>query len=162
MPRGKKSDSLTIYKVMLSYVETRNYSETARKLDMPESTVRKIIDDNREKEEFAKLCEEKRDEFVEKASRIIEKTTTLLERRIDTALEQQNELDKILDDVMDLKNKDANYKRKKALANKIEALQLNRLPELTTAIGTMFDKRALSKGENTSNTKLDVNITVVE
>jgi len=105
---------------------------------------------------------DKKEEFAEKATRIIDKATTLLERRIDTALEQQNELDKMLDDVMDLEDKDANYKRKKALANKIDALQLNRLSELTTAVGTLYDKRALAKGELTENSKLDVNITVVE
>ena len=57
---------------------------------------------------------------------------------------------------MYLEDKDANYKRKKALANKIDALQLNRLSELTTAVGTLYDKRALAKGESTENSNITV------
>ena len=120
MAQGKKTDSITIYKVMISYITTRNYSETARQLDMPESTVRKIIDDNRDNEEFAKLCEEKRDEFVDKATKIIDK-----------ALDRLN---KILED-------------------KEERIPVN---NLSTVIGTLYDKRALAKGETTTNTALTI------
>lgn len=120
MAKGKKTDNGTIYKVMLSYIVTRNYSETARQLDMPESTVRKIIDDNKDKEEFAKLCEEKRDEFVEKATRLIDKAL--------------NRLEKALDD------------------NK-ERIPVN---NLSTVIGTLYDKKSLSEGKATVNA--DINI----
>ena len=74
MAQGKKTDNETIYKVMLSVFSTNNYSETARQLDMPESTVEKIYKDNKDKPEFVKLCEEKRDDFIEKANQVIEKT----------------------------------------------------------------------------------------
>lgn len=158
MPRGKKTDNETIYKIMISMFSTNNFNETARQLNIPAKTVETIYKKNIEKEEFTKLRVQKNDEFTEKATRIIEKATTLLERRIDTALEQQNELDKILDDVMDLEDKDANYNRKKALANKIDALQLNRLSELTTAVGTLYDKRALSQGESTVNNTITINM----
>lgn len=120
MAKGKKTDSITIYKVMISYITTRNYSETARQLDMPESTVRKIIDDNKDNEEFAKLCEEKRDEFVDKATRIIDK-----------ALDR---LDKVLGD-------------------KEEKIPVN---NLSTVIGTLYDKRALAKGESTTNASMTI------
>lgn len=122
MAKGKKTDNETIYKVMLSYITTNNYSETARQLDMPESTVRKIIDDNKNKKEFAKLCEEKKDEFIEKADRIINKALERLENSLD---------------------------------NKKESIPVN---NLSTVIGTLYDKRALAKGEPTSNEKLTINI----
>jgi ActR/RegA family two-component response regulator len=61
--QGKKTDNETIYKVMVSYVYTNNASETARQLDMSSTTVDKIIKDNRNKEEFKKLWEEKKEEF---------------------------------------------------------------------------------------------------
>lgn len=122
MAQGQKTDNETIYKVMLSYITTNNYSETGRQLDMPESTVRKIVADNREKPEFTKLCEEKRDEFIEKADRIINKAL--------------NRLEDSLDD------------------------EENKIPvnNLSTVIGTLYDKRALAKGEPTSNEKLTINI----
>lgn len=158
MAQGKKTDNETIYKVMLSYITTRNYSETGRQLNMPESTVRKIIDDNKDKEEFAKLCEEKRDEFIEKADKIIYKATELLERRLDTALESQDEIEDMIQDVWNASEQEIKGAAKKALVNKLSRLQLNALNEITTALGTMYDKRALAKGEPTSNEKLTINI----
>lgn len=122
MAKGKKTDALTIYKVMLSYITTRNYSETARQLEMPESTVRKIIDDNKENEEFAILCEQKRDEFIERADRIINKALNRLEKELD---------------------------------DETERIPVN---NLSTVIGTLFDKRALSKGEATSRETLTLEI----
>lgn len=158
MAKGKKTDNETIYKIMLSVFRTNNFNETARQLKIPVKTVETLYKKNIKKEEFAKLCIDKKEEFVDKATRIIDKATTLLEQRIDVALEQQVELDKMLDDVMDLKDEDANYKRKKILANKIETLQLNRLSELTTAVGTLYDKRALAQGESTVNNTVTINM----
>lgn len=158
MAKGKKTDTETVYKIMISVFSTNNFNETARQLNIPVKTVETLYKKNIKKEEFAKLCIDKKEEFADKATRIIDKATTLLEQKIDIALEQQEELNKILDDVMDLKDKDANYKRKKALANKIEALQLNRLSELTTAVGTLYDKRALAQGESTINNTITINM----
>ena len=158
MARGKKLDNETIYKIMLSYAVTRNYSETARNLGVPESTVRKVIDDNKNNEDFAILCEQKRNEFVDKANKIIDKATNLLEKRLDTALENQEELEEILETAMMLDNKEFNDSEKKALIKRIRKLQVNGLNEITTAIGTIYDKRALASGEPTSNERLTINI----
>ena len=115
MARGKKTSPEDVYRVMTSYAITRNMNETSRALNMPYSTVKDIVDGNIDKEEFAKLREEKENEFSEKASRIIDK---LLERI-------ENE---VLDNEKDIP-----------------------LNHLTTAMGTLYDKRALSKGEMTQN-----------
>ena len=156
MAKGKKTDTETIYKIMVSMFSTNNFSETGRQLGLSHKTVEKIYKENKDKPEFTKLCQEKREEFVEKATRIIDKAGTLLERRLTTALEKQDELDVMIDTVWDLDNKDADYKKKVALANKIGDLQLNRISEITTALGTMFDKRALAKGDSTTNTTITV------
>lgn len=124
MAKGKKTEPELVYKVMISYAYTHNYSETGRQLDIPESTVRKIIDDNKDNPEFAKLCEEKKDEFVEKATKIIDKAMQRLYEGLDK-----------------------------------DDLALN---HLSTVIGTLYDKRALSKGEATENNKIDVTIKVEE
>ena len=155
--KGKKTDNETIYKVMLSMFSTNNFSETARQLKIPVKTVEKIYKDNKEKEEFTKLCKEKKEEFVETATRIINKASELLEKRIDTALEYQDELEEILDQVWEIdKCKDFNETKKKAVANKIYKMQLNNMSEITTALGTLYDKRALAKGEITSNTGITI------
>lgn len=162
MPKGQKTDNETIYKVMLSYAVTNNYSETARNLEMPESTVRKIIYNNKDKEEFAKLCEQKKDEFIESADKIIKKGTKLLNKRLDMALEKQEELERLIDSIYDVSDNDMKPKEKLEIAKKISKIQLNNLNEITTAIGTLYDKRALAKGESTENSSFDVNIKVVE
>ena len=162
MPKGKKTNKETIYKVMLSYITTGNYSETARQLDMPESTIRKIVDDNKNKEEFAKLCEEKRNEFIAEADKIINKATKLLNKRLDIALENQDELEEIISDVYNTDNKEISEQQKKSMVKKIAKLQINGLSEITTAIGTMYDKRALAKGEPTSNEFSEIRVNIVD
>ena len=141
---------------MISVFTTGNYSETARQLDIPQKTVEDIYKKNIVKEEFAKLRDEKKEEFVEKATRIINKATALLERRLDTALENQDELDEIIEEVWQMDKKDYNETRKKAIVNKIARMQLNSLSEITTALGTIYDKRNLAEGKSIVNT--DINI----
>ena len=115
MARGKKTSPEVIYQVMTSWAVTNNYNETAKALGMAASSVKKIVEDNKGKDEFVKLCAEKKDEFAEKATRIINQALNRLE----------NEL---ADDEKDIP-----------------------INHLTTAIGTLYDKRALAKGEMTQN-----------
>ena len=63
------------------------------------------------------VSDEKKEEFADKASRIIDKALKRLERAIDEE----------------------------------EYIPVN---QLTTAIGTLYDKRALARGESTENTKI--------
>lgn len=125
MARGKKTSPEVIYQVMTSWICTRNLNQTARELNLPFSTVKNIVDANKDKEEFIKLGEQKREEFSDKASLIID---MLLERITQT----------VADDEKDIP-----------------------LHHLTTAIGTLYDKRALSRGETTQNidfaTNFDLN-----
>lgn len=158
MAKGKKTDNETIYKVMLSYAVTRNFSETARNLEMPITTVEKIVKDNQDKEEFVKLCNEKKEEFVETANKIIDKATKLLDKRLSLALEREDEIEGLLDKVWDIEDEEVSKKEKINIAKKLSRLQLNQLNEITTAIGTMYDKRALAKGEPTSNETLTIRV----
>ena len=122
--RGKKTSPEDIYRVMTSYAVTRNNMETSRQLGIPESTVRQIVLDNKDKDEFRKLCEEKENEFSKKASRIIDKILARIDKEID-------------DDEKEIP-----------------------LNHLTTAMGTLYDKRALSKGEMTQNFGFATNISI--
>ena len=93
MARGKKTDNETIYKIMISMFNTNNFNETSRQLNIPVKTVEKIFKENKDKEEFTKLCIQKKEEFTETATRIINKATNLMEQRIDLATEHENELE---------------------------------------------------------------------
>ena len=68
---------------MTAWAVSQNVNATAKELGMAEATVRKIVKDNKDKPEFTKLCEQKREEFSVKASRIIDKALNRLERDID-------------------------------------------------------------------------------
>lgn len=120
MARGQKTDTETIYKIMISMFSTGNFNETSRQLDIPVNTVKNIYDNNIEKEEFVKLRTKKEDEFVEKASRIIDKALNRLERSLD---------------------------------DKDEKIPVN---NLSTVIGTLYDKKALAKGDPTANTDIHI------
>lgn len=122
MPRGQKTPPETVYKIMASWAETGNYQETARQLKVPQSTVEKIVKENKNKPEFVEVCDKKRDEFSKKATQIINKALTRLE----------NELD--------------NYDKD---------IPIN---QLTTAIGTLFDKRALVDGEATERMSVEIKL----
>ena len=83
MPRGKKTSPEVIYQIMTSWAVTSNVNETAKRLKMAESTVRKIVELNKDKPEFAKLCEQKREEFSKMADRLIQKAAKRLETELD-------------------------------------------------------------------------------
>lgn len=156
MAKGKKTDNETIYKVMISMYSTNNFSETARQLKMPITTVEKIYKDNKNKEEFVKLCNEKKEEFVEVASRIINKATNLMEKRIDLATNHEDELEELIEEIWGIDKSEMSETKKKMLVNKIAGMQLYSLKELSVALGTMYDKRALAKGESTTNTDITI------
>ena len=121
MSRGKKTSPETIYKIMLSYAMTENYSETARDLNLAVSTVKKIVEDNKDNEEFVNLCKEKKKDFVS-----------------------------AIDDLIPL----AIMRIGHVLKNPFP-IPLN---QLTTALGTLYDKRALAKGESTNNMEVHIKV----
>lgn len=83
MSRGKKTSPEVIYKIMTSWAITNNYKETAKLLGLAEATVRKIVKENEGKEEFAKLCEEKKETFSKKAEKIIDKALERLAHELE-------------------------------------------------------------------------------
>lgn len=83
MPRGEKTSPETIHKIMAVWAINNNVNATAKELGLPEATVRKIVKLHKDEEEFTKMCEQKREEFSAKASRIIDKALDRLEKDID-------------------------------------------------------------------------------
>ena len=149
--RGKKTDYDTIYDIMTSWFTTHNYEETARQLNMPSATVKDIVKANMDKEEFLELRRQKENEFSDKASEIIDKGLMLLKRRMDRAIEEEETLDELIEEIWSMDDKEMSQQTKTATVNKIKNMQLHNLKDITTAIGTLYDKRALSKGEMTQN-----------
>ncbi len=154
MARGKRTSPETIHMIMASYAVTNNLKETARELSLPVSTVKTIVDKNKDKPEFVKLRDEKMSEFSSRASEIIQKGLILLNKRFDRAIASEEDLDVLIDEIFEMDKKELSQDEKKRLVGKIRALQLQDVKAITTAIGTLYDKKALADGNPTERTEI--------
>lgn len=139
---------------MTSWTVTNNYKETARALELPVTTVKSIVDNNKDKPEFVKLRNEKMTEFSNRASEIIQKGLTLLNKRLDRAIASEEDLDVLIDEIYATDKEELTQDEKNRLVAKIKALQLQDIKAITTAIGTLFDKKALADGNPTERTEI--------
>lgn len=158
MPRGKKTSPEVIYQIMTSWAVTDSFAETSRVLNIPIKTVEKIVKDNMGSPEFAELCSEKKLDFANKASKIIDKGMTLLDRRFNRAIEQEESLDILIEEIFASSKEELSQDEKNRLVSKLRALQLQDVKAITTAVGTLYDKRALAKGKITDNIKVSVEL----
>lgn len=124
MARGKKTDEQTIYNIMTSYFDTRNYAQTGRDLGVPDTTVEKIVKEHLKDKEFVELWAKKKEDFATKADVIIYKAMDKLIQQLDS---QEN-------------------------------IPIN---QLTTAIGTMYDKKTISQTGLMGNDTPSVQINIV-
>lgn len=84
---GKKIPQEDVDRILRSYVITQNYARTSRELGIPESTVRKKVKENRDTQEYAKLCALKNkifnERFISYANEVIEKAFNRLIAMLD-------------------------------------------------------------------------------
>lgn len=156
MARGIKRKIEDVYNIMSLYFDTQNYDEVGKQLNIPVSSVYTIVEKHKDEEQFKILRKKKEETFINRANNIIDKGTLLLEKRLDTALQSEEELEELLSRVQMLGKEEITTSEIKAIAKRINQLQLNNLSEVTTAIGTIYDKRALAKGDSTSNNSVTV------
>lgn len=158
MARGKKYPDDIKEKAYLAYATCGNINEVARQLGVPYATVAGWIDKKKgsEPDEFEALRQEKKKDFIERSSDVIDKAMSLLDRRFTRALEKEYELDMLIDEIF--KPEEISQKEKEKLVQKIRALQLQDVRAITTAVGTLYDKRALAKGESTENTAITIKL----
>ena len=154
MSRGKKTPPEVVYQIMTSWMVTNNYKETARDLNLPYMTVKSIVDKNKDKPEFVKLREEKMSEFSKKASEIIQKGLTLIDRKFDRAIVSEEDLDLLIDEIFATDKEELTQDEKNRLVSKVRALQLQDVRAIINAIGVLTDKKLLLEGKPTSRTEL--------
>lgn len=162
MTRGSKIDVKMEQNIITSYAITNSYSKTAKELNISPNTVKKVILNQKENnaEEYAKVCKEKKELFQDKANEIIDKQLELLKRRVDTALNNQDELEEIINEIWNADKEEIKEQQKKSLVTKVSKLQLNSLSEITTSLGTLYDKMRLSKGESTENNSHTITVSM--
>lgn len=153
MPRGIKTDNKKVQEIIASYALTNSYNKTAKDVKVSPNTVKNVIKKQKEtnSEEFAKVCEEKKELFQDKANKIINKSLMLLDKRFNKALEDEDTIDEIIQMIYSYDKEEMNEVEKKSIVSKLRKVQLNSLSEITTSMGTLYDKMRLAKGESTGN-----------
>ena len=158
--RGKKISEEDKHKVIASYCVTGSFSETARVLKMPITTVKDIIDKNRGNEEFENLRNETKKMFTDKATAIINKGLEILDKRLTTALDKQDALDELIHQIENSDEEEISYKTKISAINLIQESQIQKIKDISTMIGTLYDKRALAQGDSTQNIDFATNLDI--
>ena len=77
---------------------------------------------------------------------------------MDRAIESEDELDRLVEEICRLDNKDLTNEQRKALYSRIKSLKLEQAKELAVVLGTLYDKQALANKEATAI--VEGNITV--
>lgn len=139
---------------MASWMTTGNYKETARDLNLAVSTVRDIVMAHKDDEQFVNLRNEKMKEFSNRAAELIQKGLVLLNRRFDRALESEYDLDVLIDEIFQSDKSELSQDEKNRLVAKVRSLQLHDIKAITTALATLYDKRALADGHPTERTEI--------
>lgn len=103
-----------------------------------------------EDESLIELRKKKKEEFVEDAWGLIGKIRSLLERRLDRALDSENALDELVEEITKLDHKQLTDSQRKALYCKMSAIKIESVKELAVVLGTLYDKQALANKEATS------------
>lgn len=147
-------------KAIQLYGVTGSVTRVAEELGIAKSTVHRWLHSDECSHRVEQIRTENKVRFAEAAGEIIQKGLRLLDRRITTALEREEELETLLGEIQE--DKEISGEAKKALVRKIKALEVQKLGDITTAIGTLYDKRALAQGEATENGQFEVKITVVD
>lgn len=110
---------------------------------MTVETATKPYEDN-----IIELRKKKKEEFVENAWRLIGKVHSVLERRIDRAIESEDTIDSVVDGIKTDKEKPSG--QKSALLSKLGEIKVESVKELAIVLGTLYDKQALANKEATA------------
>jgi len=106
--------------------------------------------------DLARLRKKKKEEFVEDSWRLVSKTATLIERRLDRAIGSEDVIDELLDEILSLDHKELTDAQRKSLYAKISAIKIENVRELAVVLGTLYDKQALANKEPTTIVDGDV------
>lgn len=182
MAQGKKYNDDLKERAFALLACNNSVAYVAKELDLPYSTVKtwekkflaqseelarqeKERDDGSPNDEvtksndeldLARLRKKKKEEFVEDSWRLVSKTATLIERRLDRAIGSEDVIDELLDEILSLDHKELTDAQRKSLYAKISAIKIENVRELAVVLGTLYDKQALANKEPTTIVDGDV------
>ena len=163
MSIGKKRGTTEQAKVKALFAAGLAVSDISAKTGIPLRTIhdwkRKWIETD--DEELAQLCIEQKNRFIEQAQRIIDKTSNLLEIKIDKAVKSEREGQELLEKLeATLRETGAS---EEVIKSKVDDLRkvlskstVDNVSQISTVLGTMYDKKALAEGRSTNNTNISI------
>lgn len=121
-------------------------NDVAKKCKISWATVDSISKEDPDKIE--NIRDQKRTEFIGRLWNSMDKALGLADKRIELALEASDKLDQLSDMVGD---SDLDFKKANELQNAITNLSTIPLGQISTYIGTIYDKHALMTGGKTQD-----------
>lgn len=106
------------------------------------------------------LLSQKKAEFIKQCWSNIELCNTLIERRLRRAAENEEQLNKILDEL--LSQEGMTDTRRKALLSQFASLKMENPRDTAVILGTIYDKQALANKEPTEIVDGEVKVTKFE
>lgn len=150
MAQGKKYPQEIKEKALALLAVNTNVSAVARELGLPRSTIVTWQQEAQNDEDFGKLREQKKEEFINGAWDIVMRAQRLIAKRLDRAEKDDERLDMLLDEVEDMSDDDISDAQRRAIVKRISDLKLDDIGKLGTVMGTMFDKHALALNQPTA------------
>lgn len=129
-----------------------SFSRVGKEMGIPAPTVQTWVrkQDKADGSVIA-LRNKNKERFATKAWDTILKAHELLDKQLSTALEHQDAVDAAMDAILKAGD-EVPPSLLKALITELQRLKRPDYRELTTAIGTLYDKQALAMGDSTNNT----------
>ncbi|MBR2474173.1 MAG: transposase [Clostridia bacterium] len=150
MAQGKKYPQEIKEKALALLAVNTNVSAVARELGLPRSTIVTWQQEAENDEDFGKLRQQKKEEFISGAWDIVMRAQRLINRRLDRAEKEEAELDRLLDEVECMSDDELSDAQRRVLVKRITDLKLDDIGKLGTVMGTMFDKHALALNQPTT------------
>ena len=174
MAQGKKYNDDIKEKAFALLACNNSVADVARALNLPYTTVQtwqgkylaqseKLAQQEENgapnnEQDLVKLRQQKKEEFINDAWSLVSKTKTLIERRLDRAIESEDVIDQLLDEILQLDKEDLSDQQRRSLHTKIAAIKIENVRELAVVLGTLYDKQALANKEPTA--VVDCNISI--
>lgn len=179
MAKGQRISQKQI-EVMRAYLATgTSLAETARKMGLPKSTVAtwkkrfesegapaeggsneqartqngagaRVGDGRTDKPTFEELRTFNQERFIADAGEIVAGAQSLIKYNLEKAFEQREKIDKVIDLLAERGKVLTDKELRKVLLVLLE-LKTPDIGKLSSVMGTMYDKRALARGEPTEN-----------
>lgn len=156
MAKGQKYNDDIREKAIALLTVNNSVSFVARELGLPRSTVKSWKEDfDKEAEEsgednIAKLRQKKKEDFINDAWKLIDLSKGVLEKRLTRAMDNEEALDELVEEISKLDYKTLTSQQRQALYMKLAKIKVDDVKSLATVLGTLYDKQALANKEATA------------